>query len=53
VSLRPDAKVHLDAAALVQVAARAFAPVGSAARAHPAFDHDPAPDLLRTTVLLL
>jgi len=53
VSLRPDAKVHLAAAALVQAAARSFAPVRAAARAEPVVDHDPAPDLLRTTVLLL
>jgi hypothetical protein len=53
VSLRPDAKVQLDAVTLVQAAALAFAPVHVAARLHPVVEHDPAPDLLRTTVLLL
>jgi hypothetical protein len=53
VSLRPDAKVHPDAVALVHAADRAFAPVHITARLHPAVDHDPAPDLLRCTVLLL
>jgi len=53
VSLRPDAKVHLDAAALVQAAARAHTPVHATTRAQPVIDRDPAPDLVRTTVLLL
>jgi hypothetical protein len=53
VSLRPDAKVHLGTVALVQAAARALAPVRALERLEPVVDHDPAPDLLRTTVLLL
>ncbi len=53
VSLRPDVKVHVDAVALVLGAARTFAPSCAVARLLPVVDHDPAPLLLRTTVLLV
>lgn len=53
VSLRPDVKVPVDAVALVQAAARTFAPSCAGARLRSAVDHEPAPLLLRTTVLLL
>lgn len=53
VSLRPAGKVHLDAVALVQAAARTHAPAPATTRLQPVVDHDPGPDLLRTTVLLL
>lgn len=53
VSLRPDVKVPVDAVALVQAAARTSAPSCAVARLLPVVDQDPAPLLLRTTVLLL
>ena len=53
VSLRPHARVQLDAVALVQAAARTFAPAHAAARRHAVVDDVRAPDLLRTPVLLL
>jgi len=53
VSLPPAAKIQLDAVVVVQGAAPAYAPVRVGMGLDPVFDHDPAPDLLRTTVLLL
>jgi hypothetical protein len=53
VSLRPTAKAPLDAFALVHVAVLVCAPVPAAVRLPPTVDEHPAPDLLRTTVLLL
>jgi hypothetical protein len=53
VSLPPAAKVQLDAVVVVQGAAPAYTPVRVGSRLDPVFDHDPAPDLLRSTVLLL
>jgi len=53
VSLPPAAKIQLDAAVVVPGAAPAYAPVHTGRRADPVSDHDPAPGLQRTTVLLL